>query len=225
MASDGTTANEFPRIGMTTAEQVVADLRRRILLGELVPGQRLKIDEIATLCGVSHMPVRTALQDLEAEGILIVHSRRGAEIRTIDSHYITNVLEVRGAVEAMLAGKCAEMIQSEDAVTLRNLATTFEEKAKIATPQELLQANFKLHNFINCIPNNSEAIFTLNRGRLLIETLRVRAGYGGTRIDAIIAEHRQLVDAICAHDQVAARGISQSHCDSARDELLKLVGS
>ena len=42
----------------------------RILRGEFAPGQRLKIDDIAALCAVSHMPVRVALQELEAEGVL-----------------------------------------------------------------------------------------------------------------------------------------------------------
>ena len=64
--------------------RVAADLRQRILNGEFAPGQRLKIDDIATLFGVSHMPVRAALQELESEGVLQVFPHRGAEIRGVD---------------------------------------------------------------------------------------------------------------------------------------------
>jgi hypothetical protein len=58
--------------------RVADDLRRRILAGELAPGQRLKIDELASLCEVSHMPVREALRELEGEGVLDVFPHRGA---------------------------------------------------------------------------------------------------------------------------------------------------
>ena len=47
-----------------------ADLRQRILTGEFPPGSRLKFDDIAAICSVSHMPVRGALHMLEREGVL-----------------------------------------------------------------------------------------------------------------------------------------------------------
>ena len=56
----------------TVSQRVAAELRRRILHGELLPGQRLKIDELAAMCAVSHMPIRQALGELEGEGVLEV---------------------------------------------------------------------------------------------------------------------------------------------------------
>ena len=70
---------------LTSAMEVAADLRQRILRGELRPGTRLKIDDIAELCDVSHMPVRVALQSLEAEGVLDVYPHRGAVIKAVDA--------------------------------------------------------------------------------------------------------------------------------------------
>lgn len=211
------------RIGATTSMQVAADLRRRILQGELMPGQRLKIDEIAVLCGVSHMPVRTALQELEAEGILAVHPRRGAEIRTIDADYITHMLDVRGAMEVMLTGKCAELIDEAQLKTLDHFIQDFEEKAQEAAPAPMLRANLQLHSFINGIAKNPEALRVLGRGRLLIEAMRMRFGYGGQRLSSILEEHRMIFDAISRRDIRAAREVAQDHCDHARDELLMML--
>jgi DNA-binding GntR family transcriptional regulator len=211
------------RIGATTSMQVAADLRRRILNGELVPGQRLKIDEIAVLCGVSHMPVRTALQELESEGILTVHPRRGAEIRTIDADYITSMLDVRGAMEVMLTAKCATMIDDAGLITLERLVVAFEDKAKLSDPSGMLRANLQLHSFINGVAKNSEALRVLARGRLLIEAMRIRYGYGGTRTSTIIEEHRIIFDAIKRQDVRTAREIALQHCEHARDELLNLL--
>ncbi|MGC0054114.1 GntR family transcriptional regulator [Brucella pituitosa] len=211
------------RIGATTSMQVAADLRRRILEGELVPGQRLKIDEIAVMCGVSHMPVRTALQELESEGIIAVHPRRGAEIRTIDAEYITSMLDVRGAMEVMLTAKCATMIDEAGLVTMERLVINFEEKAKLQDPPAMLRANLELHSFINGIAKNSEALRVLGRGRLLIEAMRIRYGYGGTRTATIIEEHRIIYDAIRRRDVKTARDIALQHCEHARDELLNML--
>lgn len=211
------------RIGATTAMQVAADLRRRILHGELLPGQRLKIDEIAALCGVSHMPVRTALQELESEGILTLHPRRGAEIRRIDADYITHMLDVRGAVEVMLTGKCAEAIDQKGLATLERLIVSFEEKAATADSAAMVRANFQLHSFINGIPRNPEALRVLGQGRLLIEAMRMRFGYGSTRTSEILEEHRAIFSAISQRDVRTARDVAQRHCDHARDELLELL--
>lgn len=212
-------------IGATTSMQVAADLRRRILQGELVPGQRLKIDEIAALCGVSHMPVRTALQELEAEGILAVHPRRGAEIRTIDVDYITHMLDVRSAMEVMLTGKCAEMIDAAGIAQLEQYVLAFETEAEKQDSLILLQRNFQIHSFINGVAKNPEALRVLGRGRVLIEAMRIRVGYGGARLSRIITEHRTIFDAISRKDVRAAREAAQLHCDHARDELLLLASA
>ncbi|WP_332682491.1 GntR family transcriptional regulator [Bosea sp. (in: a-proteobacteria)] len=211
------------RLGATTSMQVAADLRRRILQGELVPGQRLKINEIAAICQVSHMPVRTALQELEAEGIVELHPHRGAEIRSIDARYIKNVLDVRAAIEVMLTGQCAAIIDDAGVATLDALVLDFEEKAATRDPTAMLRCNFRLHNFINRLADNSEALRVLDRGRLLIEAVRVKYAYGGSRVDKIVSEHRLLRDAIARHDVKASREIAQRHCEGARNELLKLL--
>jgi DNA-binding GntR family transcriptional regulator len=83
----------------TSAMEVAAELRARILRGELKPGARLKIDDVATLCDVSHMPVRVALQSLEAEGIVDVYPHRGAVIKPVDAKFVRNALELRNNPE------------------------------------------------------------------------------------------------------------------------------
>jgi DNA-binding GntR family transcriptional regulator len=63
----------------------------------------------------------------------------------------------------------------------------------------------------------------LARGRLLIQALRVRFGFGPHRIDDVIAEHRALLRAIGRKDEKRAGEIALRHCEGARDELLALL--
>ena len=69
--------------------------------------------------------------------------------------------------------------------------------------------------------DNPEALQVLGRGRLLIQALRVRYGFGPGRVDTVIAEHRALLRAIARRDERRAGEIARRHCEGARDELLR----
>jgi len=210
-------------IGATTAMQVAANLRLRILRGEFAPGARLKIDEIAALCDVSHMPVRVALQELESEGVLDLYPHRGAVIRAVDARFVRNMLELRAAIEVMLTERCARMIDKAGLAVLDALARDFEAAAARKEPQAIVGANLRLHDAINRVADNPEALQVLGRGRLLIQALRVRYGFGPGRVENVIAEHRALLRAIARRDEKRAGEIARRHCEGARDELLALL--
>ena len=207
-------------IGATTAMRVAADLRRRILVGELAPGRRLKIDEVAAICDVSHMPVRSALHELEREGILDLAPHRGAVIRPVDAHFIRNAYDLRAAIEGMLTERCAESIDDAGIAELRMRVDAFEEACAATDPLGLVRANRELHDSINRHADNPDAIRVLGQGRLLVEALRVRFGFGLRRTDAILAEHRQILKAIARHDVEKAGRLARVHCVRARDDLL-----
>jgi DNA-binding GntR family transcriptional regulator len=209
--------------GATSAMQVASDLRRRILHGEFAPGQRLKIDDVAALCDVSHMPVRVALQELEAEGVLDLYPHRGAVIRAVDARFVRNMLELRAAVEVMLTEQCARHLDKTGLAELESLAGEFEQAAARREPLALVSANLRFHDAINRVADNPEALRVLGRGRLLIQALRVRYGFGPGRIERVVAEHRALLHAIARKDAKRAGEIARRHCEGARDELLALL--
>ena len=145
----GTVVGAAGAIGATTAMRVAADLRRRILMGELAPGRRLKIDEVAAICAVSHMPVRGALHELEREGILELSPHRGAVIRPVDAHFVRNTYDLRAAIEGMLTERCAESVDEAGIAELRAKVDAFEEASSSPDPLALVRANRELHDSIN----------------------------------------------------------------------------
>ena len=207
----------------TSAMEVAADLRQRILRGELRPGARLKIDDVATLCDVSHMPVRVALQSLEAEGILDVYPHRGAVIKAVDAKFVRNALELRAAVEVMLTESCTRLIDKDGLMELERHVQDFESAAERNDPLGIVDANLRLHDAIGRTADNPEAMRVLARGRLLIQALRVRYGFGPGRVYTVIAEHRALLHAIARKDVRKAGDVARRHCEGARDELLALL--
>ncbi|HVF65263.1 MAG TPA: GntR family transcriptional regulator [Casimicrobiaceae bacterium] len=215
-----TVRDEPPSLSSTTASRVADELRRRILNGEFAPGQRLKIDELAELFDVSHMPIREALRELAGEGVLEVHPHRGAVIHGVDRRFVRNFYDVRAAIEAMLAARCAERSDATVVALLKEAATRFEA-AGGDDSQGRVKADRRFHHLMNAAADNPQALRMLSQGRLLAEAMRLRFGYGGGRVEAIVAEHRALVRAIERHDADRAGEIARRHVQGARDDLLR----
>lgn len=211
--------SDAPAIGATTATRVAAELRRRILAGELAPGQRLKIDELASLLDVSHMPVREALRELEGESVLEVFPHRGAVVKGVDERFVRNFYDIRAAVEGMLTERCAERIDAAGLARLAREVAAFEA-ADPDDPAALVHANRALHDTINAGADNPEALRMLGQGRVLADALRVRFGYGTGRVASIVADHQALLRAIRRRDAQKAGDIARRHCIRARDDLL-----
>ncbi len=207
-------------LSATMASRVADELRRRILYGELAPGQRLKIDDLALLCEVSHMPVREALLTLQGEGVLDVFPHRGAVIRGVDRRFVGDFYDVRAAIEGMLTARCAERADASVVAALEAAAAALESSS-VDDTQARVAADRLFHETINVAADNPQALRLLAMGRVLAEALGLRFGYGGGRVDAIRAEHRALVRAIERHEGERAGEIARRHCIGARDDLLK----
>ena len=90
-------------IPRTVKSLLVEKLRDEILQGELIPGQYLRLEEIANRFEVSTMPVREALSDLEAEGLVTIFPHRGAIVTELSPEDLEDIYDIRAALEALAA--------------------------------------------------------------------------------------------------------------------------
>src|SRR5713226_9598152 len=106
--SDATTPDVLPRLGrpdVRSIEEVVTTaLRDAILSGELRPGERLLQEPLAEQLRVSRIPLRDALRRLEAEGLVRIGPRRGAEVASLTP---ADVREIYGIRIALSRSSCA----------------------------------------------------------------------------------------------------------------------
>lgn len=84
------------------------ELRRRILSGQVAPGERMVELELSAQLAVSRTPIRIALGELEKEGLLERLPTRGFRVRQFSVDEITNAVDVRGVLEGMAARQAAE---------------------------------------------------------------------------------------------------------------------
>ena len=98
---------------------VARALRKQILDGELVPGQRIVQDAVANQLGTSRIPVREALRELASEGLVVIEPDVGARVRSLDSAELLEVYMMREALEPLAILHAVQHVTNEQ---LREMA-------------------------------------------------------------------------------------------------------
>ena len=120
----------------TLAHDIADDLRALIERGDYAPGDPLRQDEIAGRLGVSRIPVREALRLLERDGLVAVHSNRGAFVRQHDEDAVAELFDVRLMLESDLLRRAVENLTydalNEIAIINTRLSSTRNKNEWIA---------------------------------------------------------------------------------------------
>lgn len=140
---------ESPIITVHAAnDQVYSRLRLWITSGELAPGSKLSIRQLARLCGVSTTPVREALKQLQAEG-LVISSRRTLTVTRLDPTHVHQVFQIRLRLEQLASEWAIDKVTAED---IRDLEEILEQAGRGTTsPAEWRDLNQEFHRrFYDC---------------------------------------------------------------------------
>jgi len=86
-------------VRQTLPEQVAAQIRKAILDGRLEPGEPLRQEELATQFATSRIPVREALRQLEAEGLVAYPPNRGAVVASLSADDVLEIFDLRALLE------------------------------------------------------------------------------------------------------------------------------
>lgn len=200
-------------------------LRQAILSGEYKFGGRLKIDEVARRFGVSHMPVRQALLQLEGEQLVTTSPNRGATVRAIDVAFAGNAYDIVIPLEALLSRRAAERMAPPALDRLAAIEAAFEAAAARHDYPEALAANRRFHQAINDQASNPEAARIVNRSQELLRAFRHTFPFDAVRIPGMIADHRSLLRAFADRDPDSAAAIAAGHAAKARSDLLATISA
>jgi DNA-binding GntR family transcriptional regulator len=106
----------------TVGAMVYEVLRESILRGVLAPGERLRQDRLAETIGVSRIPVRSALMQLESEGLITFHPYRGAVVTDLSVDEMREIYEIRALLEGYALRKVAPTLTPERLDMLEEMA-------------------------------------------------------------------------------------------------------
>ena len=198
---------------VSAADYAYGALRREIVEGRFAPGRRMREIELSDWLGISRTPIRQALSRLEVEGLLAIVPRSGLVVSTLDESAISELYEMRLALEGSAAGFAAYHASARDIARLREMLDI--EHGLPADGNVLYRHNLAFH----------QAIYASGHNRFLVKSLHAlhdsMSLLGPTtlsqpgRPQEACAEHLRIVDAIERRDAEGAEREARSHIHNA----------
>lgn len=158
-----------PRKGSGTQEWIYQVLRYGIISGNLYPGMQLKQDEISDSLNVSHIPVREALRQLEAQHIVTIHPNRGATVTSLTYESIIEMIHVLDAIRSTMIKASIPQMKEEDFQSLEHI---LHEQKECDDPFEFERLNYQFQKILiflssNGFAENLSSMIDANIGRYL----------------------------------------------------------
>ena len=129
----------------TLSAAIVEQLRRDILDGTYAAGDQLRQDALAASFEVSRIPVREALFQLEAEGLVLIEPHKGAIVSAFSLEEIDDVFDLRVLLEPRLLAQSAPQLTAQDFAEASALDAEFARAIAAQDVAQWGQLNARLH--------------------------------------------------------------------------------
>jgi len=127
-------------------ESVLDAIRSAIVSGQYRPGQKLVIDEMAAQFGISAIPIREALQQLQADGLVKIEPHVGATVTPIESNLVEEIFDLLEALELMSARRASVRMTADQFKELEAMVSQMD--GMLADLDAWSAMNVRLHTFI-----------------------------------------------------------------------------
>lgn len=183
---------------------VQSEIERMIVDGEFQPNERVNENALSQRLGVSRGPIREACSALAAIGLIEIIPNRGFFIRSLSMEESQDLSEARAGIFGYLAMMLAERVTAAQIAILRALLARMDEIVELGEVHMYYPVNLEFHKQIVTMAGNNRlsAIYQSFVRELHIQRYRALSTPDVLHISN--AEHREIVDAIEAHDAVRA---------------------
>lgn len=206
----------------TKQEFVYRTLREAILRCELQPGERIVIDDLARRLNVSIIPVREALQLLQAESLVVVVPHVGTSVAPVSRDSIVDVFTVLEALEASATRLVAERGRQADLDLLTSQVDAMDAALAAGDREGWAALNRRFHLTISELPG-LELVKDLS-AKVLDRWDRLRRyyfkGVGSNRVEQAQREHRLILNALATRDLGTLQDLVRQHNQGALQAYL-----
>lgn len=201
----------------------VEALRERILRGDYPEGEPLRQDALADELGVSRIPVREALRQLEAEGLVTFNPHRGAVVSSLSLEEIAELFELRADIESDLLRRAMPKMTPEYLDRATDVLDEFEAALQAGEAARWGPLNWHFHAALYAPANRNFTMGVLqklhhNSDRYF--RMQVLLAHGGARANV---EHRAIAAAVCKKDVETACELMRAHILGAGGSLIELL--
>ena len=203
---------------ITRAEELRLQLADEIVRGALAPGAALDETDIARRFSVSRTPVREALRQLAASGLVDARAHRGAVVARPSLDRLTGMFEAMAELEALCAGLAAERMPAADRQRLESVHEELRVLSYAGNPERFHEVNERFHNAIYAGSQNGYIAEMTLATRVRVQPFRRAQFRNLGRLAKSHAEHDRVVVAIMRGDKAGAAAAMRAHIELVRGE-------
>lgn len=207
-------------IAQTTSSAVTQLLRQSLDRGRWASGSPLRQEEIAAEFGVSRVPVREALFQLQAEGLVDMVPNKGMYVRTVSASDLSELFRLRRLIEADVLDAAVPL---HDAATLNRVETVQAALDKARSVADWMAGDREFHEALYAPARRPESMVIVRRLRYLVDRFYFARMKPTTRAQGWHQEHHALIRAVRRRDAKAAGKVLQAHlAETERSALAAL---
>ncbi len=213
---------------------VVEALRDAIGSGSLKPGQRIVEQELAEELGVSRLPIREAIRQLEYEGLLDSIPHKGAFVATVSERDIRELFSLRDSLETLAAGLVAQLASPGEVNQLQSIVDQMREQSQRRDFARLFEIDTEFHTLLCTFSQHRRLVkhWNLVYGQWraldsLMDEVPILDGLPDEHpiiltLQDFARSHQVLVDAIRIGDIDGAREAMHIHMEEAQQSTLDI---
>jgi DNA-binding GntR family transcriptional regulator len=203
----------------TSAEWITPLIRNLILNATIRPGERINVKGLERRLGVSHIPIRESLRQLEAEGFVTLLPQRGAIAARVSTQELDDVYDLRRIIEPVIAGRAAERATAAERQAVVTAMHRLDALEK-AGDASFFQAHWDFHWAI-LQPGSTPEV-----ERVVHQLWRTSERYirltRGTATDEAHHQHELMTDSLVSGDAEAVSRYVSQHLTLTGDALRAL---
>lgn len=211
---------DLPADSLDQPASVYELIREDIITGKLAPNQRLKVADLGARYLTSTNPVREALQQLRGEGFVLMETNRGARVRPIDENFVRDIIEIEMLIEPALTRWFVTIVNHADIVELEEVQAEIEA-LNFADPVAHSKLDTRFHQLIYDRHYNRHAAELWWKHREILRAISRRIPTSLSRRDAVLREHRELIECIRAQDGDGAAAVIARHVEGSGRHIIE----
>lgn len=204
-------------------EQVAEEIRHLIVSGELAPGEKIRVSELAEDLDVSLTPLREALKILDKDGLVELMTNRGARVSEISVDGTRNLFEVISRLEALAAELTATRITEHEMKTLEDLHARMHDRHEAGDLPAYFDLNRQIHDLVVEAAKNPDLARVRTGLAFHVERARFLAVATEGHREKSVQDHDRLMDALRQRDAATAHDVWREHLERAGNETCRLV--
>ncbi len=204
-------------------DEVLDKVKKFIITGRYLPGQRIVIDSLAKELGVSVTPVREALHYLAAQGLLNIEPHRGFLVRKWSEKEIEDLLSLKCYLEKLAVRLFIERGYEENIGILREKVDEMKIVFESGDVERMEKCNAEFHAIIVKGSGNEELCRVVDSLSEKLHYVRIYSISFPGRFEESFKEHMKIYEAIERRDVALAEERVEEHISNVQKALLNRI--